>query len=163
MAKGQGLLVPIDVRRQPAALTGARDPLLAERLLTQVAESLWLPEEAGDAERVERIRAAAAALEGLAPRDELEGMLAAQMVATHAAAMESLRRAIIPIQDGAIRADELRQAARLLALYAKQVEALNRNRGQGQRKVTVEHVRVESGGQAIVGHVTTEARPGGPG
>jgi hypothetical protein len=32
-----------------------------------------------------------------------------------------------------------------------QVEALQRYRGKGQQKVTVEHVHVHSGGQAIVG------------
>jgi len=38
-----------------------------------------------------------------------------------------------------------------------QVEALQRYRGKGQQKVTVEHVHVHAGGQAIVGAVT----PGG--
>ena len=34
-----------------------------------------------------------------------------------------------------------------------QVEALHRYRGKGQQKVTVEHVHVNAGGQAIVGTV----------
>ena len=38
------------------------------------------------------------------------------------------------------------------------LEALNRHRGKGQQKVTVEHVHVHSGGQAVVGVVGT---PGG--
>jgi len=38
------------------------------------------------------------------------------------------------------------------------VEALNRHRGKGQQKVTVEHVTVNAGGQAIVGSVQA---PGG--
>ena len=33
------------------------------------------------------------------------------------------------------------------------LEALNRHRGKGQQKVTVEHVHVHSGAQAIVGTV----------
>jgi len=33
------------------------------------------------------------------------------------------------------------------------LEALNKHRGKGQQKVTVEHVHVHQGGQAIVGHV----------
>jgi hypothetical protein len=33
------------------------------------------------------------------------------------------------------------------------VEALSRHRGKGQQKVTVEHVHVHAGGQAIVGNV----------
>jgi hypothetical protein len=40
-----------------------------------------------------------------------------------------------------------------------QVEALQRYRGKGQQKVTVEHVHVRSGGQAIVGTI----HPGGGG
>ena len=38
------------------------------------------------------------------------------------------------------------------------LDALNRHRGKGQQKVTVEHVHVHSGGQAIVGNVNG---PGG--
>jgi hypothetical protein len=34
---------------------------------------------------------------------------------------------------------------------------LNRHRGKGQQKVTVEHVHVHSGGQAVVGVVETPA------
>jgi hypothetical protein len=35
------------------------------------------------------------------------------------------------------------------------LDALNRHRGKGQQKVTVEHVHVHSGGQAVVGTVET--------
>jgi hypothetical protein len=38
------------------------------------------------------------------------------------------------------------------------LEALNRHRGKGQQKVTVEHVHVHSGGRAVVGMVEA---PGG--
>lgn len=34
------------------------------------------------------------------------------------------------------------------------MEALNRYQGKGQQKVTVEHVTVNAGGQAIVGNLT---------
>jgi hypothetical protein len=37
--------------------------------------------------------------------------------------------------------------------YATLLEALNRHGGKGQQKVTVEHVHVLNGGQAIVGNV----------
>jgi hypothetical protein len=37
--------------------------------------------------------------------------------------------------------------------YATLLEALNRHRGKGQQKVTVEHVHVHEGGQAIVGNL----------
>jgi hypothetical protein len=38
------------------------------------------------------------------------------------------------------------------------LDALNRHRGKGQQKITVEHVHVHSGGQAVVGVVEA---PGG--
>ena len=43
--------------------------------------------------------------------------------------------------------------------YAALLDALNRHRGKGQQKVTVGHVHVHEGGQAIVGNV--ESRGGG--
>src|SRR6185295_15095909 len=57
-------------------------------------------------------------------------------------------------QDGAERA--LNKLART---FTAQMEALKRYRTGGQQKVTVEHVHVHEGGQAIVGHV--EQRTGG--
>src|SRR4051794_23717872 len=47
-----------------------------------------------------RRAAIAAALKDIAPRDPLEGMLAAQLVAVHNAAMDCLRHAFHPEQTG---------------------------------------------------------------
>ncbi len=100
---------------------------------------------------------AIAALQGLAPSDELEGMLAAQMIATHNTAMECLRRANGDGLSFEAREQNLKHAAKLLAVYARQVEALDKHRGKGQHELTVEHVTVNAGGQAIVGHVAGAA------
>ena len=51
------------------------------------------------------------------------------------------------------RSENLAQANKLSRTYATLLEALNRHRGKGQQKVTVEHVHVHSGGQAVVGVV----------
>jgi hypothetical protein len=117
-----------------------------------------LPAELSDEERLQHIQSAIAALRGIKPQDEIEGMLATQMVATHNAAMECLRRSMIPKQTFDGRESSLRQATKLLSIFAKQLETLNRNRGKGQQKVTVEHVQVQSGGQAIVGSVEHKPR-----
>jgi hypothetical protein len=90
--------------------------------------------------------------------DETEGMLATQMVATHAASITTLRR----LKDSQTLLERDRYgslAVKLLRAFAAQVEALQRYRGKGQQKVTVEYVHVHAGGQAIVGAVT----PGGGG
>jgi hypothetical protein len=36
------------------------------------------------------------------------------------------------------------------------LDALNHHRGKGQQKITVEHVHIHSGGQAVVGWGSTE-------
>ncbi len=46
-----------------------------------------------------------------------------------------------------------------MSIYARQIEVLDKHRGKGQQKVTVENVNVEPGGQAIVGHLETGRGP----
>ena len=85
-------------------------------------------------------------------------MMAAQLLAAHNAAMECYRRAMIGEQTFEGRRENLNQANKLSRTWATLLEALNRHRGKGQQKVTVEHVHVHAGGQAVVGMVE---RPGG--
>jgi len=80
-------------------------------------------------------------------------MLAAQLLAAHNAGMECYRRAMLPEQTFQGRQENLNQASKLSRTFSALLEALNRHRGKGQQKVTVEHVHVHSGGQAIVGNV----------
>jgi hypothetical protein len=91
----------------------------------------------------------------IAPKDELEGMMAAQLLAAHNAAMECYRRAMIGELTFEGRRENLSQANKLSRTYAALLDVLNRHRGKGQQKVTVEHVHVHSGGRAVVGMVET--------
>ena len=128
-------------------------------LADQTVQTLWFFENS-DAEDIRRQRHAAVdALIGSKPGDELEGMIAAQLIAAHNASMECYRRAMIRDQTFEGRRENLNQANKLSRTYATLLEALNRHRGKGQQKVTVEHVHVHEGGQAIVGNV--ESRGGG--
>jgi hypothetical protein len=123
----------------------------------QVASALWMKNSSVEETKKQRI-AAVDAVVGIAPRDELEGMLAAQLVACHNASMECYRRAMIEEQTFEGRRENLHQANKLSRTYATLLEALNRHRGKGSQKVTVEHVHVHAGGQAVVGAIQT---PGG--
>jgi hypothetical protein len=67
--------------------------------------------------------------------------------------MECYRRAMIPAQTVEGRSENLNQANKLSRTYVLLFDALNRHRGKGQQKVTVERVHVHSGGQAVVGMV----------
>jgi hypothetical protein len=80
-------------------------------------------------------------------------MLASQLVACHNTAMECYRRAMIGEQTFEGRRENLNQANKLFRTYATLLESLNRHRGKGQQKVTVEHVHVHEGSHAIVGNV----------
>ena len=123
----------------------------------QAIQTLWLAHSDQETQALQ-YSATVAALSGIAPKDELEGMMAAQLIAAHNAAMECYRRAMIGEQTFEGRRENLAQANKLSRTYATLLEALNRHRGKGQQKVTVEHVHVHAGGQAVVGMVGT---PGG--
>jgi uncharacterized membrane protein YqiK len=136
------------------AIGGSDHPPFNNVLLNAVAHSIWTPNGSTDEERSNRASAALAAVKGFAPRDEVEGMMAAQAVALHNAAMECLRRAMIPDQPSE-GADRLRrQAANLSRAMVDMVDAIERRRGKGPQVVRVERVVVQDGGQAIVGAVT---------
>jgi hypothetical protein len=101
-------------------------------------------------------------VKGIEPRDQIEAMLAAQMAAVHMASMTFARQLAhvdnIPQQDSAERAFN-----KLNRTFATQMEALKRYRTGGEQKVTVQHVSVSEGGQAIVGNVTQTPREIAPG
>ena len=126
-------------------------------LADQAVRALMLSQSDG-VERDRQLRATVAGLAGVAPKDELEGMMAAQLIAAHNAAMECYRWAMIPQQRLEGRREYLNQATKLSRTWATLLDALNKHRGKGQQKVTVEHVHVHAGGQAVVGTIET---PGG--
>jgi hypothetical protein len=137
------------------AIGGSMSDEWNSNLANDTIRTLWFFENS-DVEVVKKQqRGALNALVGIAPRDECEGMIAAQLVACHHASMECYRRAMIRDQTFEGRQENLNQANKLSRTYATLLEALNRHRGKGQQKVTVEHVHVHKGGQAIVGNVET--------
>ena len=91
-------------------------------------------------------------LSAINPQDELEGMLATQMLGIHDLAMKTL---VSCASDDRLDAVNLKinQITKLTRTFIAQLEALNKHRGKGQQKITVEHVTVNEGGQAIVGNV----------
>lgn len=104
-------------------------------------------------EFMETLKHISVEMNGIAPKDQVEGMLAAQMIATHHAAMNCYR---IVAQSETVEtmSNVLNSANKLTRTYAMQMETLNRYRGKGQQKMTVEHVHINSGAQAIIGNVT---------
>jgi hypothetical protein len=88
----------------------------------------------------------------LAPRDAVERMLAVQMAATHVATIRSARWLANTENIPQVQA-HYTGFNKLARTFAAQVEALRKHRTGGEQRVTVQHVNVSDGGQAIVGNV----------
>jgi hypothetical protein len=97
----------------------------------------------------------------LKPKDPIEGMLTAQIVVAHEAALDMYRRAWAqPNEYFDARCRYLQMADRAQRTVALLSERLDRHRGAGQQSITVKHVTVNAD-NAIVGDVT-QAPGGGP-
>lgn len=99
------------------------------------------------------INGALATVREIAPANALEGLLATQLVTTQHLWAHHCRKAE-DAQMVAIGEYHHRSADRLSRMFSRQVEALARLRAAGQptqQVVTVQHVHVENGGQAVVG------------
>jgi hypothetical protein len=100
-----------------------------------------------------RLGAVMAAMDGIAPENELEAMLAVQMIGTHELAMEMLSRARqSPMVETTTAYTGM--ATKLTRTFTAQTEALAKIRRGGAQKVVVEHVHIHEGAQAVVGAVT---------
>jgi hypothetical protein len=145
---------PVDAVRLLSAF-GTSEPGFAILMLDGIINAAC---EGGPAHlpRSGPINDALAAATGIGARDAIEGMLATQMVATHVAAVRALRH--LKGSETIVQQNSNGNlAVKLLRTFTMQLEALQRYRGKGQQKVTVEHVHVNAGGQAVVGAVQPTA------
>lgn len=142
-----------DLRAEFKRIGGSNSDDWNHIIYNQTVCSSWVGNDS-DKTKEARYRGTVLALRDISPQDILEGMIAGQLIASHNAAMECYRRAMIPDQPAEGRAMNLSQANKLSRTHVALLEALNRHRGKGQQKVTVEHVHIHNGGQAIVGNVT---------
>jgi hypothetical protein len=147
VARGDGTEIDLGSYAQLKEAFGT-DACFAKGMLSQLVNA-----GGGDKIDQDKLNFMLSIVKGTKPRDQLEAMLAAQMAATHMATMTFARRLAnvqnIPQQDSAERAFN-----KLARTFAVQIEALKRYRTGGEQKVTVQHVSVNEGGQAIVGNVT---------
>ena len=91
----------------------------------------------------------------IAPRgDVVETLLAQQMAALHRKCMDYVGR------EGLGEQDAMNFALRCMRVFSGQVEALKLWRSKGAQTMTVKHVNVNVGGQAIMGEITTSPRGG---
>ena len=132
---------------------------LAERLMMQIITATHL-QSSNEPVAEATLNAALAAVTGIAPRDEAEAMLAAQMVGIHWLAMDLLRKA----NDHARLNDAGNMAVKLLRTFAGHLETLKRYRSAGEQRVVVQHQHVNvTADQAAVQVNGVAPDPGGRG
>jgi len=94
-------------------------------------------------------------LKELQPKTVLEGMLASHMVISSINAMRMMKKAM-PNDQGQPCSTTMNLGIKLQRLFLEQIEALQKLRGErSHQKMTVEHVHVHQGGQAVIGQVKT--------
>ncbi len=137
----QNLDEPLLAVKMSEAL-GTADPDLQGHLLDQIVQTFRGTVSSDGAEN-EATAAAAnktmAILTGIQPQDEIEGMLAVQMIGVHNMAMECMSRAV-RTQWVNQQKDNINGATKLLRTFATQMEVLKKYRTGGQQKIVVEHV-----------------------
>lgn len=118
-----------------------------------IAEQMILLSAPGNSVSSKELSFLTEAVQGIAPKDHVEMMLATQMAAVHMLSMTMARntRKATSMEQVGLYA---KQANQFMRTFAVQAEALKRYRTGGKQVVKVKHVHVHEGGQAIVGNVT---------
>jgi hypothetical protein len=139
----------------PRPIFGTKNSDLTRALVEQVVNVTL--NSAGKHDE-ENLKYALAAIHGIGPKDELEGLLAVQMIGVHSLVMEYLKRASWEglTKDGIDT--NVNRAIKLAHTFTTQMDALNRHRGKVGEKIVVRDVNVNEGGQAIVGPVSHDGR-----
>lgn len=143
-----------DHPNQPVAIAlwakalGTTDFTFAQTVFSQIAQVARTGPTLTDAD----LNAMLSIVRSLEPTDPTEALLVTQMAAIHNATMVAARRLgraeDLPQQDSAST-----MLNKLTRTFAAQVETLKRYRLKGEQTITVQHVTVNDGGQAIVGKV----------
>lgn len=149
----------IELARESAVcqIFGTSDEMQANALLNHCLKPLKADEASdeypGNDERIFML----SVIRDLAPRDAVERMLAVQMAATHVATIRSARWLANTENIPQVQA-HYTGFNKLARTFAAQVEALRKHRNGGKQTVTVQHVNISDGGQAIVGNVQAGGR-----
>jgi hypothetical protein len=138
-----------EVIKTACKVTGTQRLDAADRFIHQASHALVWPKPNGVDDNLVR---ASAVMAEMAPQNATEAMLAVQMIAANDAALLFLRRSTLDEQPSEAIDANVHRATRLMRVFTEQLEALQKLKGKtSQQKVTVEHVHIHEGGQAIVG------------
>jgi hypothetical protein len=143
---------PIEKTRSP--LSGSFTDDFTNILAVQTLQTLFFTGGIAQ-ERDKQLLAMGAAMAATKPQDEIEGAISSQMISSHNAALQCFSLAMNHPLTHEQKNMYLSTASKLTKSYASLVEALckYRNKGISEQRVTVQHIHVNNGSQAIVGNV----------
>jgi hypothetical protein len=129
--------------------TGIKSREVAHHIYLQMsAMKVW----GADLPHAQQIHTTLQMIAELKPANATEALLAVQMFSVHEAALVFLNRATHQDQSEEVSDMNALRSARLMRLFREQLEAMMKLKGRAsQQKVTVEHVHVHAGAQAVVG------------
>jgi hypothetical protein len=139
-----------DFYAQMYETTGVKDISLARFIIDQAALVISAKDDyitTEDANKVLNL------IHEIRPQNGLESLLTTQMINTHMLANEMMYRASFPKQTPGGVDRNINRATKLMRVFNAQIDTLQKLRGKGQHKMTVEHVHVYEGGQAVVGDI----------
>jgi hypothetical protein len=136
---------------------GTRQPDIANAMLIHCLRVLGPSEASDEHPSQDQRQFMVAAVMEMEPRDTFERLLAVQMAATHVALIRTGERLAHADQLPQYEAHE-RVFNKLARTYTRQMDTLRKHRNGGKQTVTVQHVTVSDGGQAVVGTVRTGGR-----
>jgi hypothetical protein len=139
---------------------GTPDTELQRYFLSQVVQTfsgVTSKEKTNFDAAIASMNSALSILNGIQPKDEIEGMLAIQMIGIHNLAVDALNRAMLSGQSFEGRKTNVSYVTQMSRAFVMQMEALKKYRTSSQIKMVVRSVSVSDGGQAIVGTVNQSA------
>lgn len=129
---------------------GIKDKECFKLIVTQIMNAS-IPQRSGLSEAT--VQGVLSMFEGIDPNDKVESLLASQMVAVHCLAMEMCGRVLLKEQTVDGVDTNINRAIKLMRTFTAQLDTLKKYRTGGKQTIQVQHVNVNSGGQAVVGNV----------
>lgn len=139
-------------RLQMISTMGTKSLEAANLLMKQLTSVVFDEEEPSS----QIINAMLEMVHNIAPQDDLEAMLVCQIVTTHMLSMDTAMTAqfLKLSEHPKLKASSQEMTIKLMRSFTNQFNALSKHRNGGKQKMTVEHVHVNEGGQAIIGDVS---------
>ncbi|MDA8585561.1 hypothetical protein N9L47_04730 [Rhodobacteraceae bacterium] len=148
-----GLSLKVEREKSLSVIFGCDDELQASSLAYHCISALSAAELADGQVLGDQRHFMLSIVNDLEPKDAVERMLSVQLATTHVA-MVRTARAMTKCDFQSQQEAYSNCYNRLARTYTAQMETLRKHRHGGKQTVTVQHVNVEDGGQAIVGNVS---------